>query len=149
MSNKSVTLMLPLRHARRWRFAGLALLLLVLAATMMPAIWMWPGRQNFVAWFVDFDKWLHGVTFAFLAVWFSGQYRRESYWRVGLGLIIFGVLIEACQRMVTYRSSEWYDIVADIVGILVGLAVASAGLGGWSLRFETWLASRQVGVNID
>lgn len=141
--------MLPLRHLRRWRLAGLALLLLVLFATMMPAVWMWPQRQEFVAWLVDVDKWLHAITFAILAVWFSGQYRRESYWRVGLGLIFFGVFIEICQRMVTYRSSEWYDILADAVGILVGLALASAGLGGWSLRFENWLAGRHAGTGID
>ena len=98
--------MLPLRHVRRWRLAGLVLLLLVLAATMMPAVWLWPQRREFVAWFINADKWLHAITFVFLAVWFSGQYRRESYWRVGLGLIFFGVLIEVCQRMVTYRSSE-------------------------------------------
>lgn len=141
--------MLPLRHLRRWRIAGLVLLLLVLVVTMMPAVWTWPQRRQFVAWLVDFDKWLHAITFAVLALWFSGQYRRESYWRVGLGLVFFGVFIEVCQRMVTYRSSEWYDILADVVGILVGLALASAGLGGWSLRFENWLAGRQVGAGID
>jgi len=141
--------MLPLRHLRRWRIAGLVLLLLVLAATMMPAVWMWPQRRAFVTWIIDFDKWLHAITFAILAVWFSGQYRRESYWRVGLGLIFFGVLIEVCQRMVTYRSSEWYDIVADAAGILVGLALAWSGLGGWSLRVENWLAGRQAGASID
>lgn len=141
--------MLPLRHVRRWRIAGIALLLLVLAATMMPAVWMWPQRRAFVAWFINVDKWLHAITFVFLAVWFSGQYRRESYWRVGLGLIFFGVLIEICQRMVTYRSSEWYDIVADAAGILVGLTIAAAGLGGWSLRFERWLAGRRVGARLE
>jgi len=141
--------MLPLHHVRRWRLAGLVLLLLVLAATMMPAVWLWPQRREFVAWFINADKWLHAITFVFLAVWFSGQYRRESYWRVGLGLIFFGVLIEICQRMVTYRSSEWYDIVADAAGILVGLALATAGLGGWSLRFERWLAGRQAGASIE
>ena len=141
--------MLPLRHAGRWRIAGLSILLFVFAATLMPTLWFWPDRQQFVSWFVHADKWLHGVTFAFLAVWFAGQYRKRSYWRIAVGLLAFGVLIEASQRLVTYRSSEWFDIVADAIGIVVGLALAMAGLGGWSLRVENWLFSRSQEVSFD
>ena len=141
--------MLPLRYARHWRVASIVLLILVLAATMMPAVWFWPDRREFVAWFIDVDKWLHGITFVLLAIWFAGQYRRRSYWRIGIGLIFFGVLIEACQRLVTYRSSEWFEIVADAAGITVGLAVAMAGLGGWSLRIENRLAGQPVEADVD
>ncbi len=141
--------MLPLRHVRRWRIAGLVLLLLVLAATVMPAMWMWPQRQNMLTWLIHADKWLHAITFVFLAIWFAGQYRPTSYWRIGIGLVFFGALIEAFQRLVTYRSSEWFDLAADAAGITVGLAVAMAGLGGWSLRLEEWLATRKAGARID
>ncbi len=102
-----------------------------------------------VRWLIHADKWLHAITFVFLAIWFAGQYRPNSYWRIGIGLVLFGALIEACQRLVTYRSSEWFDIVADAAGIAVGLAVAMAGLGGWSLRLEEWLATRKAGARID
>ena len=128
--------MLPLRYAARWRMAGLFLLALVLLASLTPVFWFFPDREGFVSWFVHVDKWLHGIAFVILAVWFAGQYRRRSYWRIAVGLLAFGVLIEACQRMVTYRSSEWLDIAADAAGIAVGLAIALAGLGGWSLWFE-------------
>lgn len=141
--------MLPLRHARRWRIASIVLLLLVLVLTLMPAVWMWPDKRQFVAWFIDVDKWLHAIAFVLLAIWFAGQYRPRSYWRIGIGLVFFGVFIEACQRLVTYRSAEWFDIVADAAGIAVGLAVAMAGLGGWSLRMENWFVSRKAGVRID
>ena len=141
--------MLPLRHASRWRIAGLSLLVLVFAATLMPTLWFWPQREQFVAWFIGADKWLHGIIFTFLAVWFAGQYRRRSYWRIALGLLAFGVLIEAAQRLVTYRSSEWFDILADAIGILVGLGLAMAGLGGWSLRVENWLLGRNEEVSFD
>ena len=131
--------MLPLRFAARWRVASIILLVLVLIGTLMPAVWFWPDRRGFVDWFVHVDKWLHGITFVLLAVWFAGQYRRKSYWRIGIGLLCFGVLIEACQRLVTYRSADWLDIAADAAGIAVGLAVAMAGLGGWSLWVENRL----------
>lgn len=141
--------MRPLRYVRRWQVASVVLLLAVLAGTLLPAIWMWPDRAEFVRWFINVDKWLHIVTFVFLAVWFSGLYRRRSYWRIGLGLVLFGLFIEGCQRLLTYRSAEWFDIVADMAGILVGLAIAMAGVGGWTLRVEAWLVRRKTGAAVE
>lgn len=141
--------MLPLHYARHWRVASLALLISVLAAALMPTAWLWPDRGRILHWFVDGDKWLHGTTFVMLAIWFAGQYRPTSYWRIGIGLFFFGILIEACQWLVTYRSTELFDIVADSIGIGIGLAVAMAGLGGWSQRFENWYSRRATGARID
>ena len=132
--------MLPLRYSAGWRVASIILLVLVLISTLMPAVWFWPDRSGFLSWFLHVDKWLHGITFVFLAIWFAGQYRRKSYWRIGIGLLFFGALIEACQRLVTYRSADWLDIAADATGIAVGLAVAMTGLGGWSLWVENRFA---------
>lgn len=138
--------MLPLRYAARWQVASIMLLVLVLAVTLMPVVWFWPDRHGFNAWFLHVDKWLHGITFVILAIWFAGQYRRESYWRIGVGLIMFGVLIEVCQRLVTYRSAEWFDVAADVAGIAVGLVVALVWLGGWSLWLENRLVTSKVSV---
>ena len=132
--------MLPLRYAERWRLASGALLLLVLVSMLMPVMWFWPDRREFVSWFIGVDKWLHAITFVVLALWFAGQYRRGSYWRIGVGLVFFGIFVEACQRLVTYRSADWFDVVANTLGIVAGLLVATAGVGGWSLRVEEWLA---------
>jgi len=134
---------LPLRYHRRWQIAGVVVLLGVLAATLIPAFWLWPNITRVTLF--AFDKWLHGITFLFLAVWFSGQYSRERYVRVGMGLFVFGIIIELCQRMVSYRTAELMDLFADTVGIAVGLAIAAVGVGGWSLRFEERLARRKQG----
>jgi len=141
--------MLPLRHATRWRIASICLLVLVLVGMLMPAVWIFPTKQDFMAWFVHVDKWLHGVIFVFLALWFAGQYHRQSYWRIGVGLVAFGVLIEACQRLVTYRSADVMDIFADAAGIVFGLAIALAGLGGWSVWVENRLSPEKVYSDID
>ena len=131
--------MLPLSYPARWRIAGIALLLIVLAAAMAPEIWPWMNRGGSV---LLADKWAHALTFAMLAVWYSGQYGRRSYgWLIG-GLLIFGALIEVCQSAVTYRTAETGDFVADALGVFVGISVALAGLGGWSQRFESWLKNR-------
>jgi VanZ family protein len=134
--------MLPLRFVRRWRVASVAILLLVLVSTLMPAVWFFSSRREFVTWFFDVDKYLHGIIFVILALWFAGQYRPRSYWQIAIGLLLFGLFIEGCQRLVTYRSAEWFDVVADLAGIVLGLCIAMAGLGGWSLRLENWYANR-------
>jgi len=135
--------MLPLRYVRRWQIASAFLLIFVLASTLMPTDWFWSSDRDVSTWFIDVDKWLHGITFVILAVWFAGLYRPRSYWKIGVGLILFGLFIEACQQLVGYRSAETFDVAADIVGIVVGLVIAGAGLGGWSLRLESWLVGRR------
>lgn len=135
--------MLPLRFAGRWRTLSGLLLLFVLLGAVMPAVWLWPDRVRILHWMGSVDKWAHAITFAALAIWFAGQYRPRAYWRIAVGLLAFGLLIELVQRMLSYRTAEVFDLGADAIGIGVGLAVAVAGLGGWSLRFETWLTNRR------
>jgi len=132
--------MLPLRHAARWQMASLVLLLIVLAATLMPAVWFWDDRFKALSWFESIDKWFHGITFLALSIWFTGLYKKSAYWRIGLGLLAFGLVIEACQRMVTYRTADWMDVGADAAGIILGLVIGAAGVGGWCLRAEEFLA---------
>lgn len=141
--------MLPLRYMRRWHAASLMLLLVVLAAALMPAVWFWDDKRSLAGWFDNVDKWLHGITFVVLAVWFAGQFRRESYWRIAVGLFVFGALIEVCQRLLAYRSAEWFDLAADAAGILVGLIIGVMWLGGWSLKFEAFFVAKKTGGDID
>ena len=132
--------MLPLRYARRWKIAGMLLLAIVLAVALVPADWLWPGDSD-SSFFIT-DKWMHGITFAALALWFSGQYARHSYWRLITGLVAFGLLIEVTQRMVSYRTADWMDLLADLAGVAIGMAIALAGTGGWCQRCEVWLQRR-------
>ncbi len=111
------------------------MLAIVLVAALLPPI----GPQSLVS---ISDKLLHGITFAVLALWFSGQYARHSYWRLVTGLLAFGLLIEVTQRMLPYRTAEWMDLLADAAGVAVGMTIALAGSGGWSLRFEESLQNR-------
>jgi VanZ family protein len=131
---------LPLQYQRRWKIAGVLLLIAVLTGAMAPPLFPWSGTGS--PSLMLSDKWLHGITFASMVVWYSGQYARRSYWLLALGLLAFGLLIEFCQSLVSYRTAESGDLIADILGILVGLAIALVGLGGWSARVESWLQSK-------
>lgn len=130
--------MLPLVYPRRWSIAGGLLLLAVLGFSLAPAIFPWRDTGG-ISWFAISDKWLHAMTFAFLALWYSGQFSRSTYGLIAMGLAAFGGIIEVLQSMLAYRTAELGDFYADLLGIGVGLAVAITGIGGWSLRAEVWL----------
>jgi len=132
--------MLPLRYARRWQMASLLLLFVTLAAALMPAFWLLDDKVSARRWFESSDKWIHGFTFLVLSIWFSGLHTRQTIWRVALGLLAFGVVIEVLQRMVGYRSADMIDIAANAAGIVLGLGIALIGTMGWCLRVENrWL----------
>ncbi len=128
--------MLPLRFAARWRSASIVLLLFVLAAALSPVFWFWDDKAGGLRWFENTDKWLHGMTFFVLTVWFSGMFPKRRYALMALGLLGFGLVIEACQYSVSYRTADWFDVGANATGIIIGMAIAFAGAGGWCQRVE-------------
>ena len=132
--------MLALKYSRSWQITGFMCLALIITMALLPDVLFWSFDPH--AAFKLSDKGLYIFTFTFLTVWFSGQYSRQSYWRLAIGLIAFGALIEIVQGMVNYRSSEWLDLTADGAGIVLGLIIARTGMGGWSLRVEQWLEKR-------
>jgi VanZ family protein len=133
--------MLPLQHASLWRTLSILLLIVVLLAALTPTFWF-DSKAKALVWFEHADKWFHAMTFAGLTMWFSGMFAARVYWRIALGLTLFGFLIEACQLLVSYRIADWIDIGANTVGIIVGLIAAAAGLGSWGLRVEAWYSRR-------
>ena len=130
--------MLPLAYRRWWVGLNLLLVSAISVLTIVPAM-LAPFPVTEVP---GIDKWLHGLTFAILALWFTGQYARQSYGAIAIGLVAYGALIEFGQSLIPYRTAEWGDLVADVAGIGVGMAIALAVSGGWSLRAEHWFVDR-------
>lgn len=137
--------MLPLRFARHWQLVSVTLLLVILVAAVLPVVWFLPDRIELIDWFGGVDKWAHAVAFALLTVWFAGLYPKRAYWRIAIGMLAYGVLIEMCQGLISYRSAEWPDVGADVVGIGFGLSLALLGAGGWCLAAENWYVDRKSG----
>ena len=133
--------MLPLQYARLWRVLSAVLLLFVLAAALAPS-WWFDTKAEALDWIEHADKWLHGLTFLALTLWFAGLVARRAWVQMAIGLLLFGLLIEAAQLFVGYRMGDWIDLAADALGILLGMAIAAAGLGGWGLRLEDWYSRR-------
>ena len=96
------------------------------ALALMPGPYL-PPLEIFNWW----DKAQHAIGFGTLAVLAVLAYPGFSKLRIGLLLMVLGVLIEVLQYLGGYRFGDWQDAVADGVGVLVGLG-SVAGL----MQFE-------------
>lgn len=93
-----------------WFSCGFALLLLIAIGSLMP-----------VSGDVGNDKLAHVIMYAIPATWFSLIVERRSLWRILIGLVAFGALMEFLQGLTDYRTMELADAVANSLGTLLGL----------------------------
>jgi VanZ family protein len=80
------------------------------------------------------DKVLHVLAFACLAgvACWSWSPSRQASWRIALGLTAYGVFIELVQSQLPWREASVADVIADAVGIALGLAMAHRGRAKWA-----------------
>ena len=94
-----------------WYLSGAAMLSLVAFLSLMPAPDIGVN-----------DKVSHLLTYAILAGWFSLLIERRGglLW-IMIGLIGYGGSIELLQGMSADRYPEWGDLLANTLGIMLGL----------------------------
>ena len=125
--------MLPLAHAPAWIAASVLLVAAVLYVSLAPLTV--PAALP-----THFDKLEHAAAYVFLTVWFTGLVARPRYWRVAIALGAFGLTIEFLQAAMPFgRQGDPWDVLANVTGIGVGLALARAMTGGWALKAEACL----------
>lgn len=126
----SGTLPAILQLRRLWYGCGAALLLAVGLLSLLP-----------VPDIVVGDKLSHLVTYALLGAWFSLLAARPgALVAVFFGLLGYGALIELLQGMTAYRYAEWADLLANGIGILLGLPFHFTPLRRLLLRIDALLA---------
>ena len=126
--------MLPLRYPLVWSALGWLLVSGVIVGSLVPG--------NSLPSIVSFhDKVLHFAAYFVLTLWFAGLYRRGLYLFIAGVLFALGVALDMLQGLTATRSLDWYDVVADVFGIVAGLATSVAFLGGWCQRVEERLLS--------
>lgn len=125
-----------LRLRRFWFSVGVAI------AVAVAVLCLAPGRS--IPDVNISDKIKHLAAFAMLAFWFGSiLVRRDLLW-LAVALLTFGALIEVAQEMMRLgRSGEIRDLIADALGIVLGLGVALTPLGHWARWFESLLLTRQ------
>lgn len=87
----------------------------VLALSLLPVSTPLPST--------GWDKSNHVLGFAILAVLGNLGYRCQEL-RIAIGLFAFGALIELLQGLSGYRFAEWGDLLADVIGIVLGMVMA-------------------------
>ncbi|MFT7330126.1 MAG: VanZ family protein [Roseivirga sp.] len=77
----------------------------------------------------NFDKVFHSLAYFFLALsWFFAVQKSHSIFKyrivVAFLVIIFGIIIEVLQSsLTTYRTADYYDIMANSFGILIAMVL--------------------------
>jgi VanZ family protein len=88
----------------------------------------------------SFDKVEHLSAYVLLALWFTGLVARTRYWVVASGLLVLGFVIEVLQWLMNVgRTAEALDMLANTLGVGVGITIALLATGGWVPRLESWL----------
>ena len=102
-----------LRLLAVWYRLGALMLLVVGVASLLPAPDIGVN-----------DKLSHSLVYIVLAAWFGllADSRIALLW-TGAGLLAYGILIEMLQWMTSFRFAEAADVLANLIGIAIGLLV--------------------------
>lgn len=68
------------------------------------------------------DKGNHFIAFAFLSISLFYAYR-IAYMKIALWMLGYGIWIEFTQLFIPNRYGEFMDLVADVIGITIGLII--------------------------
>jgi VanZ family protein len=120
-----------------WWFVGWALLLATVNESLQRHVWK-------VAEVIAWDKANHFTGYFLLATWFTGVARRSRYLLVGVLLIAFGGSLEIAQGLMHEgRTADWFDFLANSLGVATGVTLALLGLGDWMVWIERLLRVRK------
>jgi len=127
-----------MRLRRFWALGGWGLIVTVIMLSLLPVPSL---KLSFIL--IDLDKVEHALTYATLTLWFAQICPRRTWAGIGLKLLTLGVILEFLQGMTTYRSFSFWDIGANMLGILIGWSLSIAGLSRALTYLENKLVSRQ------
>lgn len=97
----------------RWLFSICALAVLVLS--LLPP----DMAQPTTGW----DKTNHLLAFGTLAV-LGLRAWPGRIWQLALALTAYGAAIKILQSLTPYRTSSWADLLVDVLGIAIGMALS-------------------------
>jgi len=98
----------------KWQILAILSSVFVLVACVMPG-----GVHTGVA---QGDKILHLLTFIALALIYSLAFKGSVIKTIVI-CVLFGGLIEIIQGSLAWRSAEWMDLSADILGAIIGIGI--------------------------
>jgi hypothetical protein len=128
------------RKTRLWWFwwaAGWVMLACTVNESLQAHVWR---MADLIAW----DKAKHFIGYFLLTTWFTGVARRNRYVLVGTLLIAFGGALEIAQGLMHEgREADWFDFLANSLGVGSAVTLALLGLGNWMVWIEKLLRIRK------
>ena len=127
--------MYDLKYKLHWNLLSFIIIFILSCLLIIPLDWFFSDDielPNIVS-----DKIIHICIFIFLSCWLSGQFKSNI--KLLFFISLYGILIEFLQRLTPYRSAELLDILANEIGIIIGIIIAMKYLTGWSLIFEGYI----------
>ena len=122
-----------LKYIKLWLALGWLQVGLVAYLSLMPVSPEIPG-------FKGADKLVHLFAYAFMMYWFGLCYHPgRPYRTLGLGLILFGAVLEWIQGKTGYRSMSSIDMLANGLGVFLGWLLAGTRLSLALVRVENSL----------
>jgi VanZ family protein len=100
----------PLARTAFWSSVTGATVLCLLPTEHLPSVLNW------------WDKAQHALGFGVLTCLGLLAYPAVR-WRLPLGLLLFGAVIELAQAASGWRQGDWLDLLADAIGILAVIVV--------------------------
>jgi VanZ family protein len=73
------------------------------------------------------DKLIHFGTYGFLMMWFAQIFIRPRYLKIAVAFIFMGVSLEFLQALTPYRTLDFWDMLANSIGVVLGWGLALKG----------------------
>ena len=103
-------------------------LLLAIYLVALTGLLLFPIRGlNLQLLGIGVDKWMHVALFGGLAIvmqWNLSTHRRAALVSIGATVVV-ATAAEIAQGLVTYRSAEWWDLLAGFFGAILGTLAMS------------------------
>ncbi len=89
----------------------------------------------------DFDKYAHTFAYFVLMGWFTQIYQQKKRVLIlAIGFVLMGILIEILQGFSGYRQFDYYDMLANSSGVLLGWLLSMTPLKNTLSYFDQKLA---------
>ncbi|HEY1141635.1 MAG TPA: VanZ family protein [Lysobacter sp.] len=129
-------------RAFRWPWLWVGMWVLMIAAVVTGSLV--PSDELPRMLFPGADKLQHMVGYATLSGYAVMLFaNRRGRGMAALGLVLLGVLIEGAQSaLTTSRQADPVDMLANLLGVGLGQALAATAVAGWLQRIDSRLARR-------
>ena len=132
--------MRQLRFVKFWLGIGWLFVGLVIIFSLIPSPPLWELKGS--------DKLFHLITYLLLMFWFGLIYLPGIQYRnLGIMFIVMGIILEVIQGLLGYRSMEYFDMIVNGFGVVIGWLLARTPISSFLLYLESRLDINTKGIS--